>query len=285
MKKVWQMLGRQTWIPFGVRNRLISVFVNKKSTESRPFTTQLNGYIYNGNFNTYIDWHVYYFGVYERGFLKFLKEMALRIGNNTVMFDVGANVGHHTLFMAPYCQQVMSFEPNPESYEKLMEKVTVNGLKHITAFPFGLSNGNEILSFYVPEMTNSGSASFEDRSSWGHRKITAEVKNADEVAASLPLSRLDLVKIDVEGFEKNVLDGLRGTMKKYRPLVFFEFEKNTIEKFSSEAEFFSLFPEGYRFVKVNGDERRRAVVMPFSFVQDGSYVLAFPEEKKQFING
>lgn len=284
MKKIWQLLGRQTWIPFGIRNRIISSFVNKKSSVSKPFSTKLNGFIYNGNFNTYIDWHVFYFGVYERGFLAFLSEMAKKNGADTVMFDVGANVGHHTLYMAPYCSKVYAFEPNPESYNKLMEKISVNNLKHITAFPFGLSTTNETLNFYVPEITNSGTASFEDRSSWGHRKITAEVKIGDEAVAAAGVSQLNLVKIDVEGFEKNVLEGLRGTIAKFRPLIFFEFENNTIQKFASEQEFYDLFPEKYRFVKVHGDERTKASVRPFSFVQDGAYALAYPEEKESLIN-
>ncbi|MBL7726090.1 MAG: FkbM family methyltransferase [Dinghuibacter sp.] len=283
MKKFWQLLGRQTWIPFGIRNRIIGSFVNKKSTVSKPFSTKLNGYIYNGNFNTYIDWHVYYFGVYERGFLAFLEKIARQIGAGTVMFDVGANVGHHTLYMSPYCSKIYSFEPNPDSYGKLMEKITVNRIEHVTAFPFGLSTTNETLNFYVPEITNSGSASFEDRSSWGHRKITAEVKIGDEAVAAAGIARLDLVKIDVEGFEKNVLEGLKGTIARFRPLVFFEFENSTVQKFASEEEFYALFPEKYRFVKVYGDERRQASVRPFSFMHDGAYALAYPEEKEMLI--
>jgi FkbM family methyltransferase len=259
--------------------------VNSASKESRPFTTRLNGYVYNGNFNTYIDWHVYYFGVYERGFLNFLKEVAIRNGADTVFCDIGANVGHHTLFMAPYCKRLLAYEPNPDSYQKVLEKINDNQLKNIEAFPFGLSNTNETLNFYVPEMTNTGAASFEDRSSWGHRKITAAVRNGDEAIKETGIARLDIIKIDVEGFEKNVLEGLKETLGTFRPLVFFEMENNTIEKFSSEKELFDLFPTGYGFVKVGGGERRQAGIQPFSFMYDGANVLAYPEEKKRLING
>jgi FkbM family methyltransferase len=283
MKKLLQWLGRQTYIPFGIRNRIITSLVNNRNTTSRKFSTKLNGYVYHGDFNTYIDWHVYYFGVYERGFVNYLKQLAVRTGPGAVFFDIGANVGHHTLFMAPYCGAVYAFEPNPASYASVVEKINTNGLKHIQAFPFGLSNTAETLSFYVPEMTNTGSASFEDRSSWGHKKMTAEVKIGDVVTAETGITRLDLIKIDVEGFEKNVLLGLKETLRRFRPLVFFEMENNTISKFSSEKELFALFPAGYRFVKIDGGEKNRAQVIPFNFVQDGANVLAFPEEKNNLI--
>jgi FkbM family methyltransferase len=285
MSKILQWFGRQAYIPFGIRSRVVSKLVNSTSKESRPFTTRLNGYVYNGNFNTYIDWHVYYFGVYERGFLNFLKEVAIRNGADTVFCDIGANVGHHTLFMAPYCKKLLAYEPNPDSYQKVLEKINDNQLKNIDAFPFGLSNTNETLNFYVPEMTNTGAASFEDRSSWGHRKITATVRNGDEAIRETGIARLDIIKIDVEGFEKNVLEGLKETLGTFRPLVFFEMENNTIEKFSSEKELFDLFPTGYGFVKVGGGERRQAGIQPFSFLYDGANVLAYPEEKKRLING
>jgi len=218
-------------------------------------------------------------------FLNFLKQTAQRIGPGCVFFDIGANVGHHTLFMAPYCTEIYSYEPNPESYEKLVTKIKDNKLEHIRTFDFGLSNRNETLSFYVPEMTNSGSASFEDRSSWGHRKITAEVKNGDEAAVAAGITRLDPVKIDVEGFEKNVFEGMRQTFTRFRPIVFFEMENNTIEKFSSENEMFALFPEGYKFIKIAGGERNRVSIQPFSFVQSEANVLAYPQEKEKLING
>lgn len=278
-------IGHAAWLPFGIRNRLVNRFVNNRKTDSQPYTASLNGYVYNGNLNIYIDWHVYYFGVYERGFLNFLKQLALRAGTETVFFDIGANVGHHTLFMAPYCKSMLSFEPNPDSYRRLVEKINDNKLTHIRAFEFGLSNTNDTLGFYVPVMTNTGSASFEDRSSWGHKKMEAIVKIGDEVVQAAGITRLDLVKIDVEGFEKNVFEGLKNTLKQFRPMVFFEMENNTIEKFSSVQELFALFPEGYQFVKVSGAESSKASIRPFSFVDDGANVLAFPEEKRNLIYG
>lgn len=282
MYSILRRIGHTGFLPFGLRNRIVRRFVNIGNKQSRPFTAPFNGYTYRGDLNDSIDWHVYFFREYETGYIRFLEKLAKQF-TNTVFWDIGANVGHHTLFLARSCAQIHAFEPNPVTYEKLQQKISDNNLQNVHTYTFGLGNTNETLSFYVPTVNNSGTASFEDRSGWGHQKITAQVRIGDEVATELRLEQLDLVKIDVEGFEKDVFEGLRETMNKFRPMIFFELENNTMKKVGSEQGLFSLFPENYRFVKIAGVESRKTTVKPFTFAEDAANVLAFPAEKEKLI--
>lgn len=282
MHSILRRIGHAGFLPFGLRNRIIRRFVNSRDKQSRPFTASFNGFTYRGDLNDSIDWHVYFFKEYESGYIRFLQKLAQQF-TDTVFWDIGANVGHHTLFMARSCAKIYAFEPNPVTYEKLQQKIADNKLANVETFTFGLGNANETLSFYVPTLNNSGTASFEDRTDWGHQKITAQVRKGDEVAEELRLQKLDLIKIDVEGFEKNVFEGLQETMKKFRPMVFFELENNTMKKVGSEQGLFSLFPDDYRFVKITGVESRKTSARPFTFAEDAANVLAFPAEKEKLI--
>lgn len=282
MHTILRRIGHAGFLPFGLRNRIVRRFVNSRDKQSRPFTAPFNGFTYRGDLNDSIDWHVYFFKEYESGYIRFLEKLAQQF-TDTVFWDIGANVGHHTLFMARSCAKIYAFEPNPVTYEKLQQKITDNKLSNVETFTFGLGNANETLSFYVPTVNNSGTASFEDRTGWGHQKITAQVCIGDEVAEELRLQKLDLVKIDVEGFEKDVFEGLQETMKKFRPMIFFELESNTMKKVGSEQGLFSLFPDNYRFVKITGVESRKTSVKPFTFAEDAANVLAFPAEKEKLI--
>ena len=62
---------------------------------------------------------------------------------------------------------------------------------------------------------------------------------------------IDVVRIDVEGFEKNVLLGLQQTLAKYRPSVLMEFSPSTQESFAGIDEFRSLLPDDYEIATVN----------------------------------
>ena len=64
---------------------------------SHRFTCNFFGMKYSGNLNSYIDWCVFFFGAYEKQELLLLKDL-LRKRDNPTVLDIGANVGHHSLF-------------------------------------------------------------------------------------------------------------------------------------------------------------------------------------------
>ena len=69
---------------------------------------------------------------------------------------------------------------------------------------------------------------------------------ADDDLASLHLQRIDLIKIDVEGFEISVLRGLPETLRRHRPLVMLELSEEARRSLPSMAALMALFPAGYQ---------------------------------------
>ena len=70
---------------------------------------------------------------------------------------------------------------------------------------------------------------------------------------------IDAIKIDVEGFEKNVLLGVQQTLAKYRPSVLMEFSPSTQESFAGIDEFHSLLPDDYEIATVNPHNKVRGI--------------------------
>ena len=127
-----------------------------------------------------------------------------------IVIDIGANIGHHTLFFSNLSHLVYAFEPYDYVREFLNKKLIYNNINNVIVNNFGLSNSNESLKFYAPTLTNTGTGSFvKDHAVDNNYYFNLlDVKIGDEYFASKHLEKIDFIKIDVEGFESNVLNGL-----------------------------------------------------------------------------
>ena len=280
-------LGHQNWLRFGIRDRAIRAFFNPDSIEPYEFESEFFGRRYRGNLSSYIDWTVYFYGALEPGVLKLLADLA-STRTDPVFLDIGANVGQHSLFMSTHAKEVHAFEPNPGVLGQFRDLIEQNGIDNIRVHPVGLGARDEELPFFSPQGANLGIGSFVKEHSSDNRETgRLTVKMADEYIAGLRLPHVDVVKIDVEGFEKNVLAGLRETLKQFRPKVVFEFSKTTKASFSSQAELMSLFPAGYSVSRIVDLEpllfffnKPGYSLRPFDFDRDVGNLLLLPEEAK-----
>jgi FkbM family methyltransferase len=251
--KLLRFYGHQEWIRFILRDKILRLFVNPDKCASHEFEADFFGMRYKGNLNRYLDWCIYFFGAYEKQQLLLLGDLINKRGPDSVFLDVGANTGEYSLYLSKKCKQVHAFEPYDVIAKIFREEISMNKIENITVHELGLSNENNELDFYAPdkESHNTGTGSFlsihEAENNRLYKKI--KVANADEYIGKLNLQRIDLIKIDVEGFEKNVLKGLQNTIKKYRPIIFMEYSKTTAETFSSSKEFQSLVAD-YRISRV-----------------------------------
>jgi FkbM family methyltransferase len=214
------------------------------------FEVNFYGLKYCGNLNSFLDWHVYFFGAYEKESLPLYRHIA-SFTPSPIFLDVGANVGQHSIFMSQYCSLVHSFEPNPDVRCELEEKIGVNKLKNVVIHDVGLGEKDGNLTFYAPQGCNKGTGSFVKGFSMDNKEQGClKVVNGDDYLSDLNLTNIALIKIDVEGFEKAVLMGLKNTIEVYRPSIIIEFTAATKDSFSDSLELFSLFPDTYKIKKI-----------------------------------
>jgi FkbM family methyltransferase len=198
-----RLFGHLDWLSFGLRDRIIRYFVNPDTVEGKEFQTDFFGLKYQGNLNTFIDWSVYFYGAFEKGILFLMKEI-VKEKQNPIFIDVGANVGHHSLFMSKFCEEIHSFEPYHRSSDMLMSKILFNKCSNIFVHNVGLGEKNEFLDFYAPIGRNIATGSFmaEHAKDNNIKYGKLEIVEGDLYISNLNLKSVDLIKIDVEGFKK-----------------------------------------------------------------------------------
>jgi FkbM family methyltransferase len=146
-------------------------------------------------------------GIYEEDNLTVLLSF---VRDDTVFLDIGANLGYFSLQIAQRIKnvgKVHAFEPVPELHELFRRNVFLNGLRHaVELHPFGLSDRNETVQFSV-RRGDLGSGTIGAAPSPEFQSLSARVRRLDDVFSED--FTCDLVKIDVEGHEFQVLNGMR----------------------------------------------------------------------------
>ncbi len=125
-------------------------------------------------------------------------------------FDIGANYGFFSLWAASQRNsiQIHSFEPNPETFAKLRHNVVSNGLSAITTHQLALSQKAGTLTFKREE-ENSGASHVIEEASPDEAAIVVNCRPFDDFTECLHLKPMSSVaKIDVEGMEMDVLQGM-----------------------------------------------------------------------------
>lgn len=243
-----ESVGRIRWLRFGLRDRLARLIENPDSTTGRAFTQPFFGGTYSGNTSNFIDWSVCYFGAYAVAELECFAELfPSSKARNVVVLDVGANVGHHSLFFGLMGASGIAFEPNPKAASLARAKLNANRLSRWRLEELALSDHEGVMNLYLPDGCNLGTASLEKRV--GARTVQVPVLAGDRCPSIQQLSQVDYIKIDVEGHELSVLRGLSQTLRRHRPVVFFEW--NDREPFH---EVHDVFPEGYTFRTFHADQ-------------------------------
>lgn len=107
-----RLLGHQRWLRG--RDRVLRFFADPDNQQPIPFETKFYGLPYTGKMDNFIDWCVRYYGAFSPHELQLLGDIcgALRARGEAVnFFDVGANIGHHSLFVSKHADQLFCFEP------------------------------------------------------------------------------------------------------------------------------------------------------------------------------
>lgn len=138
------------------------------------------------------------------------------------VLDVGANIGAHTVPLAQLvgrAGRVLAFEPQRIAYYALCANVVLNNLHHVSCHHAAAGKGRQVIK--VPELDYSESHNFGGVSLCGKRDgptTTVPVLRIDD----LKLTECHLMKIDVEGMERDVLEGAVETLKRFKPILYVE---------------------------------------------------------------
>jgi FkbM family methyltransferase len=154
-----------------------------------------------------------FFGLYEAEETRFFLS---RVKRGDIVMDVGANVGYYALLASTAVGpdgMVHAFEPIPGNARALTRNVERCGIENVKINVAAVSDGSarELTLYMRAGASNSGWASIAKSATRENAPITVPAITIDEYVQKERLSRVDLVKLDVEGAEANVLRGGRTT--------------------------------------------------------------------------
>jgi FkbM family methyltransferase len=132
-----------------------------------------------------------------------------------VVLDIGANVGSHSIGWAHKAEVIYAFEPQPWNYYILCANLALNRVANVMPclMALGNSNGPTTIHGYDPRTEVS--------------IMGCQVEHGDQPAAmrtldSLGMADIGFIKIDVEGYEHEVLKGARETLLREHPIIYVE---------------------------------------------------------------
>ena len=177
------------------------------------------------------------------------------IGKKDVVFDVGANMGVVSHWFAQRCEHVHAFEPHPDNIDTISSQKKLRNNKNITLHTFALGKEDSEMQLHVKAFHGHHSLGDVDNSpTVGHTQV--KVRTVDDVFDELKLERIHFLKIDVEGFESDVLQGASKLLAdKKIDYILFELQEtllNSIQRTSKEV-FQILFESGYQIIDLNGN--------------------------------
>jgi len=241
----------------------------RRTVTTPPFYISLHNYTIDHVRWTTIMGKGYY---YETGMYKALHESLKDFNDNpqeAIVLDVGGNIGWFTLVAASLGHRVLTFEPNNINNIKLCESLQMNGWLHedtnldlVEIYEAGVGDKHgEVLDLYNwPAKRNPGKATFsvsqrnERAKKVGSMSVLSLDQIADEKVWFKSRPNIAFVKVDVEGYELNVLRGSSKMIKaKLIKNIVFEFKAQV----SSDSELnmsliHTLIDSGYELYKKGG---------------------------------
>jgi FkbM family methyltransferase len=143
-----------------------------------------------------------------------------------VVLDVGANIGVFALTASIAVGddgRVIAVEPIPRNVRSLHAAIAANGVRNITVLPFAASNRED-----VAPVSHTESSSTSNLRPDGYSDLYVPTARLDPWLKDL--SRIDVIKMDIDGFEPLAIEGLAQALVRSRPILFMEFFPAGIEK-------------------------------------------------------
>lgn len=181
-------------------------------------------------------------GKYEEYETKLLLK---QINSNSIVADVGANIGYYTVQMAKKARLVYAIEPDKDNFEILKKNVENNKLENVVLINAAVGSKNEKIKLYKSTV-NDGD----------HRVYNPGNRDKFNVVECLRLDdilkneqKISLIKIDTQGWEPEVIEGAKEIIKRDSPILFMEYWPNAYaEAKLDEGKMMRFLKKYYKYI-------------------------------------
>ena len=182
------------------------------------------------------------------GFQEPYVKKILDVKKGDVFVDVGAHIGTYTIPIAKKVGEmgkVISFEPHPKSIDLLERNIALNQINNVVLKKLPVSDSKKKVLFRLSKDPPTSGIETDGKNEY---VLEMEAIDLDTVLSEQNLTKIDWLKIDVEGKELDVLKGSKNILKKFSPKIIIEmFNKETIKESIKILE-----SEGYELKNLYG---------------------------------
>lgn len=230
------------------KNHLL--YLVKRAQRRKGLVTNRYGVSFMIDESSSLDSYVKKYGVLDDWVL--LERLGSELPRSSVVFDIGANVGHMS-FMFAKCFApdgvTYAYEPDPYNVINFNKNLELNSSANVVLLEKALQGHNDVSQMDLTIRRAVDGSGFENRgisslkkiSKFSKESVSVKVSTLDKEVDDLGLSRVDFIKIDVEGLEYEVLLGGEKTITKFKPFIQYEYsnvldalagDDNTVKTFN-----------------------------------------------------
>jgi FkbM family methyltransferase len=153
-----------------------------------------------------------------------------------LFLDLGANIGYFSLLVADNSPsvKVISFEPVGSLFQIMNDNISLNNIKNISTVNAAVGEIFEEKELFVSAPDNLGMSSFHQPENYSGKKERVKVMAIDDWFKTSGLSKIDIIKLDVEGSEIGALKGMKEVLQKQKPILIVEVNPETLSMFNLE---------------------------------------------------
>lgn len=220
------------------KGRLLSLFLRKSNDLPRNIIVfSKNGRKFRADLNDGMYKALFFMGYYEKHETEMLKRL---VHEGDTVFDIGANFGWYTTLFAKLVGEkgeVHAFEPVPKIFNELKYNVKLNNVKDnvfLNNLALGAEKGKAFINVF--RKLPHGHASMSTLGRKDYETFECDVLTLDQYISDNAISKVDLIKCDVEGAEMMVLKGGSKLFMHKPPVVLIELKVDTANQFGYNPE-------------------------------------------------
>ena len=151
------------------------------------------------------------------------------LSENMNCVDIGSNIGYYVLLENMKIGKngkIWAIEPSPENFSTLKENIELQNGENIKAFNFAIGDKNGEIEFVISKKSNWSKVKSENESVDSENKvINVPLKTLDSFAKENNLERVNLLRMDVEGYENKIILGATQFLNQFKPTIMLEIHK------------------------------------------------------------
>ncbi len=254
LRLFFQIPFAEKWLVKHVKSKSSNSFYGKLVPNNYQYPKgSIREFEFNG-VNLKLDIHDYvshylYFQFKDYG----MEQLMNLVEKDYFVLDIGTNYGSTILQFARKVGKngtCFGFEPDPINFKICTENLNLNSDLKISVENIGLGDKKGTFNLVVDTESNRGGNRISTNTS-GKESHTVNVEVLDQWISNKSIERLDLIKIDVEGFELNVLKGGIETLKKFKPVLFIELDDENLKLQNHSAKELIEFLENLGYSLLN----------------------------------